>query len=187
MAKRVSLKGKGADLFFGDLPAPQASPPAGESEDAAPESISAEPLRSMAATVATAAPDDATPAGATTLPPAAPPRARTSRGGSRPPVNAGPHAGSVASKLASTIPVAEGEEIEAIRQVVKMPGREVSFVRLSPEEKGELADVVYTYKRQGLKTTETEINRIAINALLADYRANGERSVLARVLAALRA
>ncbi len=187
MAKRVSLKGKGADLFFGDLPAPQASPPAGGSEEAAPEAISAEPLRSMAATVATAAPGEATPAGATTPPPAAPPRARTSRGGSRPPVNAGQHAGAVASKLASTLSVAEGEEIEAIRQVVKTPGREVSFVRLSPEEKGDLADVVYTYKRQGLKTTENEINRIAINVILADHRANGDASLLARVLAALRA
>jgi hypothetical protein len=55
---------------------------------------------------------------------------------------------------ASTLASIDGEGIEAIRRVVKQTGREVSFVRLSPEEKGRLADVVYTYRRQGRKTTE---------------------------------
>lgn len=77
--------------------------------------------------------------------------------------------------------------IADIRKVVKNPGREVAFVRVSPEEKGQLADIIYTYRRQGQKTSENEINRIAINFLLEDYRANGEQSILARTLAALRA
>jgi hypothetical protein len=63
----------------------------------------------------------------------------------------------------------------------------VSFVRLTPEEKGHLADLVYTYKRQGIKTSENEINRIAVNYILSDYVENGAESVLARVIAALRA
>jgi hypothetical protein len=65
--------------------------------------------------------------------------------------------------------------------------RLVSFVRLSPEEKGRLADIVYTYRRQGRKTTENELNRIAINALLDDYDAHGAHSLLARALDALHA
>jgi hypothetical protein len=69
--------------------------------------------------------------------------------------------------------------------VVKVPGREVSFVRLSADEKTRLADIVYTYKRQGQKTSENEINRIAINYLLLDYDEHGDQSMLARVLAAL--
>jgi hypothetical protein len=77
--------------------------------------------------------------------------------------------------------------VEAIRQVLKAPGREVSFVRLTAQEKAHLSDIVYTYKRQGQKTSETEINRIAINYLLLDFHEHGEQSVLARVLAALRA
>jgi hypothetical protein len=77
------------------------------------------------------------------------------------------------------------EEVAAIPQVVKSPGKEVSYVRLSPEEKAQLTDIVYTYKRQGQKTTENEINRIANNSLLLDYHENGEQSVLARVLASL--
>jgi len=63
----------------------------------------------------------------------------------------------------------------------------VSFIRLTAEEKGQLADVVYTYKRQGRKTTENEVSRIAVNYLLEDYKANGNTSVLARVLEALQA
>ena len=91
-----------------------------------------------------------------------------------------------ASKRASTLARAPESVIAAIRKVVKSYGREVSFVRLSPEEKGELADLVHDFKRRGLKTTENEINRIAINYLLADHRQHGERSILARTLEALR-
>jgi len=92
-----------------------------------------------------------------------------------------------ASMLASMSDSYLPEAVAAIRKVVKAPGREVSFVRLSPQEKGQLADIVYTYKRQGQKTSENEINRIALNFLLADYHAHGEQSMLARVLAALQA
>jgi hypothetical protein len=90
-----------------------------------------------------------------------------------------------ASKLASTIASNQDDMIEMIRKAVKVPGKEVSFIRLTADEKGQLADIVYTYKRQGKKTSENEINRIAINYILEDYRANGERSVLARVIASL--
>ena len=98
------------------------------------------------------------------------------------------HADKKASRLASTsagIQAPEAEVIEAIRKTVKVTGREVSFIRLTPGEKQELADIVYTYKRQGKKTTENEIARIAVNYLLADYHASGELSVLAKVIDAL--
>lgn len=75
--------------------------------------------------------------------------------------------------------------IETIRKAVKHPGREVTFIRLTPEEKGRLADIVYTYKRQGVKTSENEISRIAISFLLEDYQANGQESILAEVIASL--
>jgi hypothetical protein len=77
------------------------------------------------------------------------------------------------------------ELIDSIRRIVRAPGREVSFVRLTPAEKGRLADIVYTYKRRGWKTSENEINRIAVNFLLADYEVSGELSLLARVLKAI--
>ena len=77
--------------------------------------------------------------------------------------------------------------IEAIRKTVRHVGKEVSFVRLTPEEKRQLSDIAYTYKSQGLKTSENEISRIGINWLFEDYHANGAASVLAQVLAALNA
>ncbi|MBI3732531.1 MAG: hypothetical protein HY259_03625, partial [Chloroflexi bacterium] len=61
--------------------------------------------------------------------------------------------------------------INTIRKIVKSTGKEVSFVRLTLEEKKQLVDIVYSYKSQGIKTSETEINRIAVNFLLEDYQA----------------
>ena len=97
------------------------------------------------------------------------------------------HASTLASKhkpVAAPFPLRA--ILAAIRKTVRVPGREVSFVRLSSEEKARLVDIVYTYKRQGHKTSETEINRIAVNFILEDYTANGEQSILAQALAALR-
>ena len=96
--------------------------------------------------------------------------------------------GTKASKLASLSAsklAPDPDLVETIRKTVKATGKEVSFIRLTPAEKQELADIVYTYKRQGKKTTENEIARIAVNYLLADYHASGELSVLAKVIDAL--
>jgi hypothetical protein len=92
-----------------------------------------------------------------------------------------------ASSHASTLAPEMDELAATIRRTVKSPGKEVVYVRLTPEEKAQIADVVYTYKRQGVKTSDNEIGRIAVNLLMEDYRTNGENSVLAKVLAALQA
>src|SRR5438105_4497850 len=56
-----------------------------------------------------------------------------------------------ASADASTVARYQVTLIEGIRKMVKTLGKEVSFVRLTPEEKNQLGDIVYTYKRQGVK------------------------------------
>lgn len=89
------------------------------------------------------------------------------------------------NEQASTLAGYPDDLIERLRRIVKGPGREVSFIRLSAEEKMALGDLVYQLKRSGRKTTETEISRIAVNFILADHAENGDGSVLARVLAAL--
>jgi hypothetical protein len=91
------------------------------------------------------------------------------------------------SKHASTLASNHEAVIETIRKTVKRLGNTVSFTRLTPDEKGRLADIVYTYKRQGVKTSENEINRIAINFLIEDFQAHGDESVLAQVIEALNA
>jgi hypothetical protein len=92
-----------------------------------------------------------------------------------------------ASMNASTLANKHGEVIEIIRKSVKQIGKEVTFVRLTSDEKTQLSEIVYTYKRLGIKTSENEIARIGLNHLIEDYKFNGEASVLARVIAALNA
>ena len=179
MPKRVSVKGKGADLFFGDYDPvggaaqPTESIPAnGLSREQLPE---APPTATAPASVAPVDPVTETPTKGSRTKPAS---ARASGAASEP-------ADEPASELASMLASVESETIDAIRKVVKTQGREVSFIRLTPEEKVQVSDIVHTYKRQGQKTTENQINRIAINYLLHDYNEHGEQSVLARVLASL--
>ena len=176
-SKRVSLKGKGADLFFGDYTPPNQAD-ADPIEDAAP--IATPPDDAPATTPASD--ERPAPSAAERATPRSRRRTQTSKAASN---GASGHTIDRASTLASPQAIASVETIEAIRKVVKAPGREVSFVRLTPEEKTRLGDLVYTFKRQGQKTTENEINRIALNYLLHDFQEHGERSVLARVLAAL--
>jgi hypothetical protein len=92
-----------------------------------------------------------------------------------------------ASNHASTLALSK-ETLESIRKIVKNPGKEdVLYVRLTKGEKDKLADVIYTYKRQGVRTSDTEVVRVAINTLLEDYKSNGEKSLLAIILASLHA
>ena len=93
----------------------------------------------------------------------------------------------LASELARYQDSEHESEIESIRKVVKTVGKEVAFTRLTPEEKRRLEDIVYSFKRQEIKTSENELLRIALNHLLDDYQENGKESVLAKVIAALRA
>ena len=75
--------------------------------------------------------------------------------------------------------------LETIRKTVRQIGKEAATHRFTTEEKNVLTDIVYTYTRQGYKTSENEVTRIAINWLILDYQERGEQSVLARMLEAL--
>ncbi len=77
------------------------------------------------------------------------------------------------------------DTIEIIRKAVKELGKEAATYRFTQEEKRMLADIVYAYRGRGIRTSENEITRIAINALVEDYRQNGENSTLAKVLECL--
>ncbi len=86
------------------------------------------------------------------------------------------HASSHASTLAfETI-------LQSISKTLRLLGKEVIYVRPTAEEKTQIKNIVYTYARQGIKTSDNEIGRIAINYLLKDYEVNGAESVLAKIL-----
>ncbi len=80
------------------------------------------------------------------------------------------------------IPREEQEVFEAVRKSVKQIGKEAATHRFTLDEKNQLADIEYTYKRQSIRTSENEITRIAINYFIEDYRNNGEESLLAKIL-----
>jgi hypothetical protein len=85
-----------------------------------------------------------------------------------------------ASRLANN-----NDTIETIRKAVKRTGEKVTYIRLTKEEKSEMKDIVYTYEKQGIETSENEIGRISLKWLIEDYKENGQNSILAKVLAAL--
>ena len=76
--------------------------------------------------------------------------------------------------------------VRRLRKAVKQIGKEAATHRFTLEEKAGLADTVYTYGRQGTRTSENEIVRIGVNWLLEDYRENARQSVLHKVLRALK-
>ena len=77
--------------------------------------------------------------------------------------------------------------IEDIRKAVKVVGREPDTIRLTEQEKVQLTDIIYTLGRQGTRTSENELYRIALNFVVQDWQKRGKESVLARVLDALHA
>lgn len=74
------------------------------------------------------------------------------------------------------------EMLEEVRKMVRQLGKEAATHRFTVEEKRTIADLVYTYNRQGYKTSENEITRIAVNWLLLDFEERGEQSILAEML-----
>jgi hypothetical protein len=76
--------------------------------------------------------------------------------------------------------------IDEIRHAVKELGKEAATYRFTKTEKDALKDLVYIYGRQGMKTSENEIVRIAINWLFEDNKTSGEQSIIYLVLKALR-
>ena len=81
--------------------------------------------------------------------------------------------------------------IETIRKTVKQVGKDTVFIRLTPDEKADLAAIVYAfnelYRGNNRKVSENAVGRIALNLLLQDHWTSGELSILTRVLAALSA
>lgn len=75
--------------------------------------------------------------------------------------------------------------IQTMRKAVKELGKEAATHRFTVEEKKRVLDLIYTYKSVGIKTSENEVARIAINYILEDYKQNGENSILDQTLKAL--
>jgi hypothetical protein len=85
----------------------------------------------------------------------------------------------------TTIPSNRDTTIEIVRKAVKEMGKEAATHRFTVDEKRAVLDLIYSYKGLGLKTSENEVARIAINYILEDYKQNGRNSIIDKVLKAL--
>jgi hypothetical protein len=83
---------------------------------------------------------------------------------------------------ATTVPLPDEDIVEMARKAVKQIGKEAATHRFTLDEKHMLADIEYSYRRLGVRTSENEITRIAVNYFAQDYRKNAENSILARIL-----
>src|SRR5690242_17295569 len=52
--------------------------------------------------------------------------------------------------------------VAATARALRRPGKESATLRLTQDEKTQLRDLVYSYTRQGRRTSETELIRVAI-------------------------
>lgn len=92
------------------------------------------------------------------------------------------HESSLASFLAES-----NDLVEAIYRTVKRPGRDTSYVRMTEREKTELTRVIGSLgHRRGYRISETEVMRIALCILIAEYTQKGDESLFAKVIAALK-
>jgi hypothetical protein len=91
----------------------------------------------------------------------------------------------VSSNRGITTPSDHAATVETVRKAVRELGKEAATHRFTPEEKRAVMDLVYSYKGSGIRTSENEVARIAINYALEDYKHNGRNSILDRVLRAL--
>jgi len=95
------------------------------------------------------------------------------------------HDTTIPSNHASMQPSIHGVPIDIVRKAVKEFGKEAATHRFTEAEKKEIADLIYTYKNTGIRTSENEVTRIAVNFIIGDYKENGENSVLHKILEAL--
>src|SRR6266496_1438318 len=73
------------------------------------------------------------------------------------------HGGVVSNNHETTIFNGQTNPIEWVRKAVKEFGKEAATHRFTQAEKRAIAELVYTYRQQGLRTNENVIARIAIN------------------------
>ena len=85
----------------------------------------------------------------------------------------------------TTVPRIHDTMTELVRKAVKEFGKEAATHRFTQAEKRAVADIIYTYKNNGIQTSENQIARISVNFIIEDYRENGEQSILHKILEVL--
>ncbi len=184
MAKRVSLKGKGADLFFGDYtPAPPEAESAAEPVAPAADAPGADPTVSNNQLAhPDPSPLSATNAESPSLLPDNDQQAR--KQASQPARKHGRVQGATASVASADQPDADPSTstVQRVCDRVNEPATITNSFRYTEEELSTLTDVLYDIgKRRGAKLTKQDVARLGLNFVLQDYEARGEASLLGQL------
>jgi len=156
--KRVSVQGKGADLFFGDLQAPEPVPEQPGDEQGMPV-------------------EAPTPQALEQTNPSTPPDERSEQ------AQASKHAsngadGSEQNELISSV------ILDAIWRDLAEQATVTNAFRYTHEELGQLTDAIYELgKEHGTRVTKQEVARLGLNAILTDYQIRGADSLLSTFIA----
>jgi hypothetical protein len=189
MAKRVSLKGKGADIFFGDYtPASPGADPAAESVVPAADrpaerpAGSSNPLPALDPSLLSSSQDNTpspTPAGDRQASVQESKRARKqvsgpgARRGAAAPVRPADEGGVVRTP---------GEVTADVWESLETPATITNSFRYTDEELTALTDVLYQIgKQQGAKLSKQDVARLGLNVILDDYRRRGSASLLGQL------
>jgi len=76
----------------------------------------------------------------------------------------------------------QDDMLENIRKALRSFGKEAATHRFTLAEKQAIAELIYRYKKDGIRTNENEIARIAINFIINDHKEFGKDSILDLVL-----
>ena len=103
-----------------------------------------------------------------------------------PPASNGNHDTTAPSNHDTVIPRHhDSTVIEEVRKALRKFGKEAATHRFTLEEKQAIAEIIFTFRQQNIRTSENEITRIAINWLILDFKQTKENSILHQSLRAL--
>ena len=92
---------------------------------------------------------------------------------------------SQSSTHATMPPDKHDDVIEYIRQAIRQTGKEAGTYRITREEKKALLELCYSFRLSGIRTSENEITRIAINYLIHDHKSDPKDNILDCVMEAI--
>ena len=86
------------------------------------------------------------------------------------------------SRPETAVPRYDIEILEEVRKALRFFGKEAATHRFTSEEKQALIDIIYHFNKLGIRTSENEITRIALNFILQDFEENKNVSILTRII-----
>ena len=72
--------------------------------------------------------------------------------------------------------------VSEIKKAIKIIGKEAATHRLSQSEKRAIYEIIYHFRLSGIRVSENEITRIAINYIIINYQNNNKTSILSQVV-----